>query len=155
MSKTILEAKGLRYSLGDRLLLDAGRLAVCEDERIGLIGENGAGKTTLLRLLAGETEADEGTVRRSGSLAFIHQQGKEEGEADEQMRALFRAKEQRKGLSGGEKGIVPGRGVVEKDHVFLSGVESGPVFRIDDRAAGEHGAGFVGVQSFLQLAPGH
>ena len=96
------EADCLRKSFGPRQLLDLDRLAVYDGEKIGLIGENGAGKTTLLRLLAGETEADAGTVRRSCSLAFIHQQGKEEGEADEQMRALFRAKEQRNGLSGGE-----------------------------------------------------
>ena len=102
MARILLEADGLRKSFGPRQLLDLDRLAVYDGEKIGLIGENGAGKTTLLRLLAGETEADEGTVRRSGSLAFIHQQGKEEGEADEQMRALFRAKEQRNGLSGGE-----------------------------------------------------
>ncbi len=102
MAKILLEADCLRKSFGPRQLLDLDRLAVYDGEKIGLIGENGAGKTTLLRLLAGETEADSGTVRRSGSLAFIHQQGKEEGEADEQMRALFRAKEQRNGLSGGE-----------------------------------------------------
>ena len=102
MAKILLEADCLRISFGPRQLLDLDRLAVYDGEKIGLIGENGAGKTTLLRLLAGETEADSGTVRRSGSLAFIHQQGKEEGEADEQMRALFRAKEQRNGLSGGE-----------------------------------------------------
>ena len=102
MAKILLEADCLRKSFGPRQLLDLDRLAVYDGEKIGLIGENGAGKTTLLRLLAGETEADAGTVRRSCSLAFIHQQGKEEGEADEQMRALFRAKEQRNGLSGGE-----------------------------------------------------
>ena len=102
MAKLILEADHLRKSFGPRQLLDLDRLAVYDGEKIGLIGENGAGKTTLLRLLAGETEADAGTVRRSCSLAFIHQQGMEEGEADEQMRALFRAKEQRNGLSGGE-----------------------------------------------------
>lgn len=102
MAKILLDADCLRKSFGPRQLLDLDRLAVYDGEKIGLIGENGAGKTTLLRLLAGETEADAGTVRRSCSLAFIHQQGKEEGEADEQMRALFRAKEQRNGLSGGE-----------------------------------------------------
>ena len=47
MAKCILEAKDLRFSIGDRQLLDIGRLAVYEEEKIGLIGENGAGKTTL------------------------------------------------------------------------------------------------------------
>ena len=102
MTKILLEADHLRKAFGNRQVIDAEHLAVYDGERIGLIGENGAGKTTLLRLLSGEAEADEGTIRRMGSLAFIHQQGNENGEADDQMRSLFRAKEQRDGLSGGE-----------------------------------------------------
>ena len=71
MASVLLEADHLRKSFGPRQLLDLDHLSVYDGEKIGLIGENGAGKTTLLRLLSGETEADEGTVRRPGSLAFI------------------------------------------------------------------------------------
>ena len=102
MAEILLEADRLRKSFGQRLLIDTDHLAVYAGDRIGLIGENGAGKTTLLRLLSGEAEADEGTVRRPGSLAFIHQQGNEAGEPDDRMRSLFRAREAREGLSGGE-----------------------------------------------------
>ena len=102
MASVLLEADHLRKSFGPRQLLDLDHLSVYDGEKIGLIGENGAGKTTLLRLLSGETEADEGTVRRPGSLAFIRQQGKEDGEADDQMQALFRVRSRRDGLSGGE-----------------------------------------------------
>ena len=102
MAKLLLEADHLRKSIGQRRLIDLDHLAVYDGERIGLIGENGAGKTTLLRLLSGEAEADEGTIRRIGSVSFIHQQGNEEGETDSQMRALFRAKGQHSSLSGGE-----------------------------------------------------
>lgn len=102
MASVLLEADHLRKSFGPRQLLDLDHLSVYDGEKIGLIGENGAGKTTLLRLLSGETEADEGTVRRPGSLAFIRQQGKENGEADDQMQALFRVRSRRDGLSGGE-----------------------------------------------------
>ena len=102
MASVLLEADHLRKSFGPRQLLDLDHLSVYDGEKIGLIGENGAGKTTLLRLLSGETEADEGTVRRPGSLAFIRQQGKENGEADDQMQALFRVQARRDGLSGGE-----------------------------------------------------
>ena len=102
MASVLLEADHLRKSFGPRQLVDLDHLSVYDGEKIGLIGENGAGKTTLLRLLSGETEADEGTVRRPGSLAFIRQQGKEDGEADDQMQALFRVQARRDGLSGGE-----------------------------------------------------
>ena len=102
MAKCLLEAEGLRKSFGTKKVIDLERLTVYDGDRIGLIGENGAGKTTLLRMLAGEAEPEEGTIRRLGSVAFIHQQGAEAGEADGEMRALFRAKENREGLSGGE-----------------------------------------------------
>ena len=102
MSRILLEADRLRKSFGTRQLIDLDHLTVYDNERIGLIGENGAGKTTLLRILSGEEEADEGMIHRPGSLAFIHQQGKEDGEEDRQLQALFRTKARREGLSGGE-----------------------------------------------------
>ena len=102
MSGLILEAECLRKSVGPHRLISLNHLAVWDREKIGLIGENGAGKTTLLRLLSGETEPDEGSVRCLGSVAFIHQQGASDGGTDSQMRALFRTKDQRDGLSGGE-----------------------------------------------------
>ena len=102
MAKIILDADQLRKSFGTRRLIDVDHLAVYDGDRIGLIGENGAGKTTLLRLLAGETEPDEGNVRRMGSVALIRQHGTGEDAADDQMRSLFRAQGQKEGLSGGE-----------------------------------------------------
>ncbi len=102
MAKLLLRADNLTKYYGDRQLIRLDHLEVFDGERIGLIGENGAGKTTLLRILAGETEADEGTVQRAGSLALIHQQGNENGGDDSRIRALFRAGETREGLSGGE-----------------------------------------------------
>ncbi len=41
---------------------------VIRGDRIGLIGPNGAGKSTLLRLILGEIEPDQGTVRRGTNL---------------------------------------------------------------------------------------
>jgi ATPase subunit of ABC transporter with duplicated ATPase domains len=38
-----------------------------------LVGPNGGGKTTLARLLAGELEPTEGTIRRNGALTFFPQ----------------------------------------------------------------------------------
>ena len=102
MNKMILEAKDLRLSFGDRQLLSIDRLAIYEEEKIGLIGENGAGKTTLMRILAGELAPEEGTVRRFSPAAMIHQQGNADAGTDEETRAVFRTRENREGLSGGE-----------------------------------------------------
>ena len=104
LAKGILEAKDIRLSFGDRQVLSVDRLAVFDDERVGLIGENGMGKTTLLRVLAGELIPDEGTVRRAQPTAMIRQMGETSGEAadDAEIAALFQSQESRAGLSGGE-----------------------------------------------------
>ena len=102
MPKMILEANSLRVSFGDRQVLDIERLAVFSGDRIGLIGENGAGKTTLLRLLIGELEPDEGSVRRFSPVSMIRQQGDSDAGTDAETRAVFQAVGTREGLSGGE-----------------------------------------------------
>ncbi|MDQ6797364.1 MAG: ATP-binding cassette domain-containing protein [Actinomycetota bacterium] len=48
----------------DRALFEDLCLTVASGDRIGVVGRNGGGKSTLLRVLAGEAEPDEGTVRR-------------------------------------------------------------------------------------------
>ena len=102
MAKIILEAVDLHLSYGERQLLKIDQLRIYDTDRIGLIGENGAGKTTLLRILAGEKQPEEGTVRRLGSAAVIHQEGKSSPGKDPELRARFRAQESRESLSGGE-----------------------------------------------------
>ena len=41
-------------------------------ENIGLIGSNGSGKSTLLRLIAGIYQADSGTIKTRGELAYLN-----------------------------------------------------------------------------------
>ena len=103
MSRMILEIRNLRKAYGDRELFAIDLLTVYEGERIGLVGQNGAGKSTLIRILAGEDEPDEGTVRRFGETALIRQQGIPEEGGDGIYRSLFHAQENREGLSGGEQ----------------------------------------------------
>jgi len=61
MSALILDA--VSYSIAGRNLLERASLMVDPGRRIGLIGRNGAGKSTLLKLIAGELQADGGTIR--------------------------------------------------------------------------------------------
>jgi len=48
---------------GPHPLLENAELAIEANERVCIVGRNGTGKSTLLRLLAGEIEPDEGSVR--------------------------------------------------------------------------------------------
>jgi ATP-binding cassette subfamily F protein 3 len=61
MSVLILDT--VSYSIAGRNLLERASLMVDPGRRIGLIGRNGAGKSTLLKLIAGDLQADGGTIR--------------------------------------------------------------------------------------------
>ncbi len=57
-----MRAQGLVKRYGEREALRGVDLAADAGELVAVIGPNGAGKTTLLSILAGISEADEGTV---------------------------------------------------------------------------------------------
>ena len=57
-----LVARGLAAGHAERTLFSGLDLVVAPGDVVGLVGANGAGKSTLLRVLAGEHEADAGSV---------------------------------------------------------------------------------------------
>src|SRR6266540_1497934 len=61
--RTVLEAEGVKVTIGERVLLDGATFALERGEHVGLIGPNGAGKTTLLETILGRREAAAGSVR--------------------------------------------------------------------------------------------
>jgi ATP-binding cassette subfamily F protein 3 len=63
-AKRLGEAYNLSFSYnGGDLLIDNLSFPIERGERLGIIGKNGRGKSTLLRLLVGELESQEGSVR--------------------------------------------------------------------------------------------
>jgi ATP-binding cassette subfamily F protein uup len=70
-TKRLIEAKGVGKTLGERTLFRNLNLVLSPGVRIGLVGANGSGKTTLLKILQGEVEPDEGTVRRADRLQIV------------------------------------------------------------------------------------
>jgi ATP-binding cassette subfamily F protein 3 len=64
--KVIIARDIVKYHGGDLKVLSRASLSVEAGEKIGLVGRNGAGKTTLLEILAGNSEADSGSVERIG-----------------------------------------------------------------------------------------
>jgi ATP-binding cassette subfamily F protein 3 len=62
-----LEATGLSASRGGKRLFEGVDLLIRRTEKVGVVGPNGSGKTTLLKLLAGQSEHDDGGMVRRGA----------------------------------------------------------------------------------------
>ncbi|MBJ7340757.1 ABC-F family ATP-binding cassette domain-containing protein [Mycolicibacterium sp.] len=74
--RTLLAARGLRITVGDRELFGHSGidLDIRGPERIALTGANGVGKSTLLRMIYGDLPPTHGEVRRSeGRIAYLSQ----------------------------------------------------------------------------------
>ena len=56
-----------------RPLLDEVSFRVSDGAVVALVGPNGTGKTTLLRIIAGDLDAHDGAVTRSGGLGVMRQ----------------------------------------------------------------------------------
>lgn len=76
-----LQIDSLTKSYGDRLLFADVTFGINEGDKIGLIAKNGTGKSTLLRIIAGEEEADSGSVisRNGLHVAYLPQTPRFEG----------------------------------------------------------------------------
>ncbi len=74
--RVVFEADGVSKRYDGVPIVRGYTHRVLRGDRIGLVGPNGSGKTTLLRLLVGELEPDEGTIRRGTRLqvAYFDQQ---------------------------------------------------------------------------------
>lgn len=75
----MLQLRDITKNFADRRLFAGINWHIRPADRIGLCGENGAGKTTLLRLLAGQVQADDGTLQmaRGTTFGYLPQQGLE------------------------------------------------------------------------------
>jgi ATP-binding cassette, subfamily F, member 3 len=60
----MLTIRGLKMSLGGRLLFENASFQVNYGDRVALVGPNGAGKTTLFSIILKQKEPDAGTVSR-------------------------------------------------------------------------------------------
>lgn len=75
LGDTVIEAKGLKKSFGDKLLFEDLNFTLPRAGIVGVIGPNGAGKTTLFRLIMGEEAPDAGalTVGDTVRIGYVDQ----------------------------------------------------------------------------------
>ncbi|VAW86307.1 Bis-ABC ATPase Uup [hydrothermal vent metagenome] len=74
--KLVAEVENIGKSFADKLILKNFSTRIMRGDRIGIIGPNGVGKSTLIKILLGQLEPDEGTVRLGSKLevAYFDQQ---------------------------------------------------------------------------------
>lgn len=67
----VISLQNIEKSYSTRLLFKEVSMTFTTEKRLGLVGINGTGKSTFLKILAGQMEADKGTIERNGK-ASIH-----------------------------------------------------------------------------------
>lgn len=70
--KIVLEVDKVGHSFGGRQVIKNFSTKILRGDKIGLIGPNGCGKTTLLKILLGQLQADQGTVKIGTKLEIAY-----------------------------------------------------------------------------------
>ncbi len=75
LGKSVIEAKGLKKSLGDKLLVEDLNCLIQPGAIVGIVGPNGAGKSTFFKMLVGleKPEAGELLVGDTVQFAYVDQ----------------------------------------------------------------------------------
>src|SRR5580700_7105185 len=63
LGSQVVEVSDLSKGFGDRMLIDGLSFSLPPNGLVGVIGPNGVGKTTLFKMIVGEEQPDEGTIR--------------------------------------------------------------------------------------------
>ncbi len=68
----VAEAKEIKFSYDKRPVVSQFSTTIMRGDKVGIIGPNGAGKTTLLKLLLGQLQPSQGTVRLGTNLQIAY-----------------------------------------------------------------------------------
>ena len=72
LGSKVIQVKNLTKRFGDRTVIDDLTFEVPPGAVVGIIGPNGTGKTTLLKLIAGQYEADGGSIETGPTVALCY-----------------------------------------------------------------------------------
>lgn len=70
--KLVAELKDVSHRFTDKPLINQYTSTIIRGDKIGLVGPNGIGKTTLLKIILGQLEPQEGTVKRGTKLEVAY-----------------------------------------------------------------------------------
>ncbi len=70
--RLVIEAEHVSFSYPDNPVVEDFSTTIQRGDKIGIIGPNGSGKTTLLRILLGEIEPQQGTLRYGTNLDIAY-----------------------------------------------------------------------------------
>ncbi len=70
--KIVIEVKGVSQAYGDNVILNNFSTTIMRGDKIGIVGPNGAGKSTLLKILLGQLEPQQGTVKMGTKLEVAY-----------------------------------------------------------------------------------
>ncbi|MBL6664749.1 MAG: ABC-F family ATP-binding cassette domain-containing protein [Rickettsiales bacterium] len=68
----IMSFNNVSKSFGDKELIKSFTHKILRGEKIGIIGKNGTGKSTLLKMMVGELEPDQGTIKMAKDIEFSY-----------------------------------------------------------------------------------
>jgi len=71
-TKRLVEFSDVACEIGDRRLFSGLNFTLTAGMKLGLVGPNGSGKTSLLRLMRGELEPAQGSIRRAEALRMVY-----------------------------------------------------------------------------------
>jgi sulfate-transporting ATPase len=100
----VVEARDLKKSYGDKLLIDDLTFTLPPGGIVGVIGPNGAGKTTLFRMITGQEKPDDGTLRLGETVKL--------GYVDQSRDSLNAKKSVHDEISGGDEELTLGKRTV-------------------------------------------
>jgi ATPase subunit of ABC transporter with duplicated ATPase domains len=130
-----LEVSGLAVEAGGSMVVRDLDLVLTAGDKVGMVGRNGAGKTSTLRVLAGETPAAAGMVRRRGAVGYLRQDPRQHRADD--------------GTSGIEY-LLAARGLIE----LQRSVEKARL-QLEELSSNEHVARFARLEEEYERAGGY
>ncbi|MGB0921009.1 MAG: energy-dependent translational throttle protein EttA [Alphaproteobacteria bacterium] len=101
LGDVVIKAEGIKKAFGDKLLVDGLDFTMPPGAIVGIIGANGAGKTTLFRMITGQEQPDEGSIKLGETVAL--------GYVDQSRDSLDGAKTVWEEVSGGNDVIQLGK----------------------------------------------